>query len=122
MVKPSLTPHEDAVLRIFANSVEPSDPFYAAAVRCIRPHQIECARLLDQGHNSEVVFALTSSVATSIIDSIASSAATGCDEPASARIIFINQMLISIARKLAENRPESTEQADIANADIEGHA
>lgn len=121
-MKPSLTPHEDAVRAIFEKSTEPADPFYAAALRCIRPHQLECARLLDQGQNSDAVFALTSSVATSIIDSIASSAATGQDNPAAARVYFINHMLAGIARRLAENRPDSSDEADIRHADVEGHA
>lgn len=118
----TLTPHEDAVRRVFEKAGEPTDPFYRAALVPIRTHQIECARLLDQGRGSDAVLALTVSVATSIIDSIASSAASGHDNQAAARVLFINTMMIRIATRLAANSPESSVQTDIHHGPDVGHA
>lgn len=123
---PSLTPHEDAVMRLNARDERTfDDPAQAAAVRIIRTAELEVARLLDAGAGVERIFGLSSAVAASILDIVASSTAiveVGQSPDPGLRSAFLQLMLRQIGRHLTGKEGVAYHASEIVEAAPAGRA
>lgn len=101
MSAPSLTPHEDAARAAQASRPAPTEDFERACCAVIDVAMIEIARIMDAGHGQQRAMGFAVSIAATLIDSVASSAASRRRNEKEKRAQLIGMMLNSVLECVA---------------------
>ncbi len=112
---PSLTPHEDAAKAACAQRPAPKNDYEQRCYEAIEAGLLQFARIIDSGKGTRQAMSFAVSIATTLIDSVASSAAVGEPDEEAQRKHMINMMLGGIMNSLAIG-PSITTKADVQHS------
>lgn len=110
----SLTPHEDAARASIAQQRLPQSDLERSANAITDVFVLEMARAMDRGQCTNAAVSLAVSASATILDTVASSAATN----EMMRVFYLNAMLGRLIKALRENDPAYVTTATVKHAGV----